>query len=125
MSSLQSPEGTNGVAQEENAPTPAGCYSEDYFSSGSDDDANQVGGVASKSQMRRKITSDEDMFYDPNMDAEDESWVEEQRFSHRKGKLEASELTGLSVEAGSRRISAGCDAESSRLFCPESLLKVL
>ena len=29
-------------------------------------------------------------------------------------------FTGLSVEAGNRRISAGCQAESSRLFFPDA-----
>lgn len=53
-------------------------YDDDYFSSGSDDD-NQVGGVPSKSKQRRKVLTNEELFYDPEMDEIDEKWVNKQR----------------------------------------------
>ncbi|EDO36745.1 predicted protein, partial [Nematostella vectensis] len=59
------------------------CYDEDYFSSGSEDE-NAVGGVPSKSRERRKILTDDDLFYDPDMDDEDEKWVLKQRQINRE-----------------------------------------
>lgn len=58
-------------------------YSEDYFSSGSDDE-HQVGGQASKSKERRKILTNDELLYDPDMDDEDEQWVIRQRRDHRQ-----------------------------------------
>ena len=88
--SARKPEEKNTTQQNPQGSLPAtkntDFYSEDYFSSGSDDE-NQVGGIASKSQTRRKMQSNDDLFYDPHMDAEDESWVIQQRISHRnRGK---------------------------------------
>ena len=62
-------------------------YSEDYFSSGSDDE-HLVGGQGSKSKERRKVLSNDELLYDPHMDDEDEKWVVKQRRDHRqKGVL--------------------------------------
>ena len=58
-------------------------YSEDYFSSGSDDE-HFVGGQASKCQERRKMLSNDELLYDPDMDDEDEKWVVKQRLKHRR-----------------------------------------
>ena len=58
-------------------------YSEDYFSSGSDDE-HLVGGEASKSKERRKVLTNDELLYDPDMDDEDEKWVTEQRRDHRQ-----------------------------------------
>ena len=57
-------------------------YAEEYFSSGSDDE-HLVGGQASKSKERRKVLTNEELFYDPDMDDEDEQWVIKQRQDHR------------------------------------------
>ena len=62
-------------------------YAEEYFSSGSDDE-HQVGGQASKSKERRKILTNDELLYDPDMDDEDERWVIKQRQEHRqRGEL--------------------------------------
>lgn len=53
-------------------------YDDEYFSSGSEDD-NLVGGVPSKSKQRRKVMSNDELFYDPEMDDNDEKWVNKQR----------------------------------------------
>ena len=60
------------------------CYDEDYFSSGSEEDEDKVGGQASKSDDRRKMLDDVELFYDPEMDDEDEQWVNRQRQKHRQ-----------------------------------------
>ena len=57
-------------------------YAEEYFSSGSDDE-HLVGGQASKSKERRKVLTNDELFYDPDMDDEDEQWVIKQRQDHR------------------------------------------
>ena len=61
-------------------------YAEEYFSSGSDDE-HLVGGQASKSKERRKVLTNDELFYDPDMDDEDEQWVIKQRQDHRKKGL--------------------------------------
>lgn len=65
-------------------------YDKDYFSSGSDDE-NQVGGVPSKSKQRRKILTNEELFYDPEMDDIDEKWVNKQR-ENNAGQVTFSSL---------------------------------
>ena len=60
-------------------------YDEIYFSSGSEDDEDNVGGVSSKSKERRAMKSDDELLYDPNMDDEDEKWVKQQRQGHHQG----------------------------------------
>lgn len=58
-------------------------YAEDYFSSGSDDE-HRVGGQPSKSKERRKMLTNDELLYDPDMDDEDEQWVIRQRQDHRQ-----------------------------------------
>lgn len=58
-------------------------YAEEYFSSGSDDE-HLVGGQASKSKERRKVLTNDELLYDPDMDDEDEQWVIKQRQDHRQ-----------------------------------------
>lgn len=70
------------VSSNENAKQPEDVYSEDYFSSGSEDE-HFVGGQGSKSQERRKMLTNDDLLYDPDMDDEDEKWVIKQRQEHR------------------------------------------
>ena len=62
-------------------------YDEIYFSSGSEDDEDNVGGVSSKSKERRTMKSDDELLYDPNMDDEDEKWVKRQRQEHHRGRM--------------------------------------
>lgn len=38
-----------------------------------------MGGVPSKSKQRRKLLTNEELFYDPEMDEIDEKWVNKQR----------------------------------------------
>lgn len=66
---------------------PRDTYDEIYFSSGSDDDEDNVGGVSSKSQERRTMKTDDELLYDPYMDDEDEKWVKEQRKEYHMGRL--------------------------------------
>lgn len=61
-------------------------YAEEYFSSGSEDE-HLVGGQASKSKERRKLLTNDELFYDPDLDDEDEQWVIKQRQDHRKKGL--------------------------------------
>lgn len=56
-------------------------YDEDYFSSGSEDN-DMVGGMPSKSKKRREMLTNDELFYDPDMDDEDEKWVTKQRQQH-------------------------------------------
>ena len=60
-------------------------YDEIYFSSGSEDDEDNVGGVSSKSKERRTVKTDDELLYDPNMDDEDEKWVKQLRQEHHQG----------------------------------------
>ena len=75
-------EKTASVSSNENAKQPEDVYSEDYFSSGSEDE-HLVGGQGSKSKERRKMLTNDDLLYDPDMDDEDEKWVIKQRQEHR------------------------------------------
>lgn len=61
-------------------------YAEDYFSSGSDDE-HRVGGQPSKSKERRKMLTNDELLYDPDMDDEDEQWVIRQRQDHRQRSM--------------------------------------
>lgn len=38
-----------------------------------------MGGVPSKSKQRRKFMTNDELFYDPEMDDKDEKWVNKQR----------------------------------------------
>lgn len=67
-------------------------YSEDYFSSGSDDE-HLVGGQGSKSKERRKLLTNDELLYDPDMDDEDEKWVIKQRRDHRQKGMMSVNLT--------------------------------
>ena len=75
---------TNGSNTTED--TANDMYAEEYFSSGSDDE-HQVGGQASKSKERRKVLTNDELLYDPDMDDEDEQWVIKQRQEHRQKGL--------------------------------------
>ena len=67
-------------------------YDDIYFSSASSEDMlNEADGVdgdgrkkKQKKNKRRKLTNDE-LLYDPNMDKEDERWVNRQRMAYRNG----------------------------------------
>lgn len=72
-----------GISSNENTKQPEdNVYSEDYFSSGSEDE-HLVGGQGSKSKERRKMLTNDELLYDPDMDDEDEMWVTKQRQEHR------------------------------------------
>ena len=71
----------------------ADYYDEIYFDSSSDEGSGggeEVAGEdAGKKKKRkrkfRKLTNDE-LFYDPHMDEEDEKWVNRQRMAYHNGK---------------------------------------
>uniref|UniRef100_A0A1X7TXL4 Uncharacterized protein n=1 Tax=Amphimedon queenslandica TaxID=400682 RepID=A0A1X7TXL4_AMPQE len=81
---------TEGVAEENKEKNKkVEYYDEIYFDSTSEDEA-PVQGLEMKSKSKtkrkvRKLTNDE-LFYDPNLDDEDEKWVEKQRRTYRNGK---------------------------------------
>lgn len=68
-------------------------YDEIYFDSSSDEGSGGgeevTGEDAGKKKKRkkkfRKLTNDE-LFYDPHMDEEDEKWVNRQRMAYHNGK---------------------------------------
>ena len=85
--------GSDNSGQTQATETSEDLYSEDYFSSGSDDE-HLVGGEASKSKERRKVLTNDELLYDPDMDDEDEKWVTEQRRDHRqKGTCKCHMIT--------------------------------
>ena len=64
-------------------------YDDIYFSSGSSEEVSDGGDVdhgkkKQKKNKRRKLTNDE-LLYDPNMDKEDEKWVNRQRMAYHNG----------------------------------------
>lgn len=63
-------------------------YDDIYFSSASSEDMSDGADGDSrkkkKKSKRRKLTNDE-LLYDPNMDREDERWVNRQRMAYRNG----------------------------------------
>ena len=66
-------------------------YDDIYFSSGSSEDMSDGGdagaqGKKKQKNKRRKLTNDE-LLYDPNMDKEDEKWVNRQRMAYHNGML--------------------------------------
>ncbi|XP_046849846.1 E2F-associated phosphoprotein-like isoform X2 [Xenia sp. Carnegie-2017] len=54
-------------------------YDEMYFSSGDEEDENNVGGFSSKSKERRTLKTDDELLYDPKMDEDDLQWAMQQR----------------------------------------------
>lgn len=44
------------------------------------------GGRKRKVSKKQKLTND-DLFYDPNMDEEDEKWVDRQRMAYHNGEV--------------------------------------
>ena len=54
-------------------------YDEMYFSSGDEEDENNVGGFSSKSTERRTLKTDDELLYDPKMDEDDLQWAMQQR----------------------------------------------
>jgi len=62
-------------------------YDDIYFSSGSSEDMSDVDFEERKQRKkskRKKLTNDE-LLYDPNMDKEDEKWVNRQRMAYHNG----------------------------------------
>ena len=66
-------------------------YDDIYFSSASSENISDEGDgdrekkKKQKKSKRRKLTNDE-LLYDPNMDKEDERWINRQRMAYRNGK---------------------------------------
>ena len=66
-------------------------YDDIYFSSGSSEGMSDGGDTGhrnkkQKKNKRRKLTNDE-LLYDPNMDKEDEKWVNRQRMAYHNGMV--------------------------------------
>ena len=86
------------VGGQEKAKDKREYYDNVYFdssgSSGDDETREGEGGRGSEGQRRKKLkrkvqklTNDE-LFYDPNMDDEDEKWVARQRMAYHNGEFE-------------------------------------
>lgn len=103
--------GTSGINGQSTEQT-SDMYSEDYFSSGSEDE-HLVGGQGSKSKERRKVLTNDELFYDPDMDDEDEKWVAKQRRDHRQKVQErnASNVAGT----GEKQDSSTANKKKSKI----------
>ena len=78
-----SPEAT----QSEEKTTEPEYYDDIYFdSSGSEDERDESEGIRKVGKKIRKMTDDE-LFYDPKMDEEDEKWMKRQRMTYLNGRL--------------------------------------
>ncbi|XP_012937408.1 tubulin polyglutamylase ttll6 isoform X10 [Aplysia californica] len=55
-------------------------YDEIYFDS---DEEDETGGTEGKCKQKHAVISNDDLLYDPDMDDEDQKWVDRQRQSHR------------------------------------------
>ena len=74
------PEGGMTTGQQE-------YYDDIYFdSSGSEDERGESEGIRKIGKKVRKMTNDE-LFYDPKMDEEDEKWMKRQRMTYLNGRL--------------------------------------
>ena len=92
VSSGQESSQSEGVANEASGSTPAEeeeeYYNEIYFDSSDSDDGESVAeGIKKVGKKVRKMTNDE-LFYDPRMDEEDEKWMKRQRTSYLNGETE-------------------------------------
>ena len=62
-------------------------YDDIYFdSSGSEDEGGGADEIRKVGKKIRKMTNDE-LFYDPKMDEEDEKWIKRQRMTYLNGRL--------------------------------------
>lgn len=72
---------------EEEKATEQEYYDDIYFdSSGSEDERGESEGIRKIGKKVRKMTNDE-LFYDPKMDEEDEKWMKRQRMTYLNGRL--------------------------------------
>ena len=89
MAGLQTPDGPSTSSGKQDVETE--YYDDIYFdsSSGSDEGGGAGEGVKKRKERKRgkvrKLTNDE-LFYDPHMDEEDEKWVARQRMAYHNGK---------------------------------------
>lgn len=75
------------VTQPEEKATEPEYYDDIYFdSSGSEDERDDSEGIRKIGKKVRKMTDDE-LFYDPKMDEEDERWMKRQRMTYLNGRL--------------------------------------
>lgn len=75
---------------------PEEYYDDIYFdSSGSEEEGGGADGIKKVGKKVRKMTDDE-LFYDPKMDEEDEKWMKRQRMNYLNGQYDYynMEITG-------------------------------
>lgn len=84
-------------------------YDDVYFDS--DDDENFEGGEDARRQRHHERPSNEDLFYDPDMDDEDQRWVDRHR-QHQHGQ---GDMKGRKQSAGKKKGASSTDAV---LDCP-------
>lgn len=97
----QNPESSNKAATN-NKDSKDEYYDDLYFSSGSSEDMSDSAGPDHEQKKkqnknkRRKLTNDE-LLYDPEMDKEDERWVNRQRMAYRNGIQVISNLISIVI----------------------------
>ena len=82
------------IAQEQPPPDQSNYYDEMYFDSDDSGGEGEGGGAQvtergpqeGAAKKVKKLTNDE-LFYDPNMDDEDEKWVNRQRMAYHNGEV--------------------------------------
>ena len=81
---------SEGVADDlsSSAPGEEEYYDDIYFDSSDSDDEGGVaeGSIRKVGKKVRKMTNDE-LFYDPKMDEEDERWMKRQRMNYLNGEI--------------------------------------
>lgn len=72
-----------------------GYYDDVYFSSGSSvaeedgedgEGESREGGRKKKKKTKHRVLTNDELFYDPNMDEDDQKWVNRQRMAYHNGK---------------------------------------
>ncbi|XP_062503237.1 E2F-associated phosphoprotein-like [Corticium candelabrum] len=104
-------------------------YDDIYFSSGSDEEQEANGATANPSSSRRQkpkvpIPSNDELFYDPSMDDDNERWVQDQRRCYYSDM----KPPGMKVEHNNTHVQEqGCPSEVEGNLtskCGSSQLKV-
>lgn len=87
-------------------------YDDVYFSSGSSmgegdieagEDELRERGIRKKKKTKHRVLTNDELFYDPNMDEDDQKWVNRQRMAYHHGKqlhqasVDAAQCHSLSV----------------------------
>ena len=84
---MLAPNGPEPMTQSEEKTQEPEYYDDIYFdSSGSEDERGESEGIRKVGKKVRKMTNEE-LFYDPKMDEEDEKWMKRQRMTYLSGEI--------------------------------------